>query len=165
MQHDRSTLPVLLTFLKLPKLLSFHSLRLAAWEEEKEKKSQKRQQDKREEIIHRIMIVAFIVGGLAKCWILKEHMEVMGFTICLANGCISFLVHALLSTRLLPVCHRGGGAYVFGGGGAGHTLDCRVLQRDHTKTYQITFIWYKTCMFFKRWRSFTHQHFERDLIV
>ena len=31
----RSTLPVLLTFLKLPKLLSFHILRLAAQEDRK----------------------------------------------------------------------------------------------------------------------------------
>lgn len=41
MQHDRSALPVLLTFLKLPKLLSFHILRLAAWEERKVKNRQR----------------------------------------------------------------------------------------------------------------------------
>lgn len=35
MRRDRSTLPVLLTFLKLPKLLSFHILRLAAREDRK----------------------------------------------------------------------------------------------------------------------------------
>lgn len=35
MQSDRSALPVLLTFLKLPKLLSFHILRLAAWGDRK----------------------------------------------------------------------------------------------------------------------------------
>lgn len=73
----------------------------------------------------------------------------MEFTICLANGCVSFLVHALLPAMLLPVRQRGGRAYIFGGRGAGHTLDCRVWQPDHTKTYRITFIWYKTRMFFK----------------
>lgn len=52
------------------------------------------------------------------------------FTIGLATGCISFLVHALLPAVLLPVRQRGRGAHVFGGGGAGHTLDCRVWQRE-----------------------------------
>lgn len=75
-------------------------------------------------------------------------MEFLAFTICLANGCISFLVHTLLPAMLLPVCHRGWGAYIFGRGGAGHTIDCRVWPQDHTKkTYQTECIWHKTCMF------------------
>ena len=41
-EGDRSTLPVLLTFLKLPKLLSFHILRLAALEEAMKKNQRDR---------------------------------------------------------------------------------------------------------------------------
>lgn len=77
------------------------------------------------------MIVALIVGDLLN---IKTRMEFAAFTICLANGCISFLVHALLSAMLLPVCHRGGGAYIFGGGGAGHTLNGRVWPEEHKIT-------------------------------
>lgn len=48
------------------------------------------------------------------------------FTISLSDGCVSFLVHAFLPAMLLPICQRGGGAYVFGRGGTGHALECRV---------------------------------------
>lgn len=65
-------------------------------------------------------------------------MELVVFTICLSSGCISFLVHALLSAMLLPVCHRGGGTYVFRGG-AGHTLNCRVWPQEHKKPHQIKY--------------------------
>lgn len=64
-------------------------------------------------------------------------MDVLAFTICLASGCISFLVHALLPAMLLPVGHWRGRAYVFGGGGAGDSLNCRVWQQDQREMYFI----------------------------
>lgn len=63
----------------------------------------------------------------------KTHFEFLAFTICLAKGCVSFLVHALLPAMLLPVCQRGWGAYIFGGGGARHAFNCRVLTQERKK--------------------------------
>lgn len=57
---------------------------------------------------------------------IKSSKGFAASTICLANGCISLLVHAFLPAMLLPVCQRGGGAYIFGRGGARHALNCRV---------------------------------------
>lgn len=64
-------------------------------------------------------------------------MELVVFTICLSSGCISFLVHALLSAMLLPVCHRRGGTYIFRRG-AGHTLNCRVWPQEHKIKYAVS---------------------------
>lgn len=89
------------------------------------------------------------------------------FTVCWANSCIAFLVHALLSAVLFPVCHWGARAYIFGRGGAGDSLHCRVCQKKILEQKKLHEASTKPCLYISLMirMSSTHQHFERGLTV
>lgn len=96
-------LPVLLMFLKLPKLFNFHILRLAA--EREISKEEDRQGLRRRKIFSQVLVRAGTGTGTGDG----------GRTFCLPGRRVPFLVHALLPPVLLPVAHGGGLAGVLPG--------------------------------------------------
>lgn len=100
-------LPVLLMFLKLPKLFNFHILRLAAEREiskEEDRKGLRRLQ-------------SHVSGGVG-----EGRLGGRGRTFSLPSRRITLLVHALLPPVLLPVAHRRGLAGVLTGERSGPTF-------------------------------------------